>query len=109
MTSEAEFQNMVIDLMHLYGWHVNHTRRSIGKHGRWVTATSCRGFPDLTAWNPRQLRFLFAELKSEKGRVTPDQHDVLASMAETRHRGLRLASVQLRRHPSRPQRATTHG
>ena len=81
--TEAEFQQQVIDLAHLYGWHVNHTRRSIGKHGRWVTATSCRGFPDLTTWNPRQLRFLFAELKTEKGRVTPDQHDVLASMAET--------------------------
>lgn len=78
--SEVEWQQIVVDLAHRLGWRHNFTRRSIGKGRRWTTATSCRGWPDLTLWSPRHGRVVFAELKSDTGRVEPEQEDVLASL-----------------------------
>lgn len=80
-TTEAQFQAQVVELAELLGWTVNHTRRSVGKGGRWTTATSVVGYPDLTCWHPRQRRVLFVELKSEAGKLTPEQEAVLASLA----------------------------
>lgn len=80
MTDEATFQAQVVELARILGWRCNHHRRSIGKGNRWTTATSVVGFPDLTLW--RRGRIVFAELKSATGRLTPEQREVLASLAE---------------------------
>lgn len=78
--TEAEFQAQVLDLARIFGWRSMHVRRSIGKQRRWTTATSCDGWPDLFLWNAKQGRHLAAELKSESGKVRPEQDEVLASL-----------------------------
>ena len=79
--SEAEFQHSVTELATLWGWRVLHIRRSIDGHdGRWRTTTSIAGWPDILAWRPGQV--IAAELKSEAGRLTRQQKDVLASLAD---------------------------
>lgn len=81
--TEAEFQAQVTHLAKILGWNVLHIRRSIGKGHRWTTTTSIVGYPDLTLWNEKQKRIIFAELKSEHGVLTPEQIDVLHSLDRT--------------------------
>jgi hypothetical protein len=78
--SEAEWQQQVVDLAGLLNWRHLHVRRSIGKGQRWTTATNVKGFPDLLLWHEIQQRVIGAELKTEKGRVTPEQKEVLRSL-----------------------------
>jgi len=72
--TEAEFQSKVIDLAKWCGWRVFHPRPAqIGSEGRWATHyTGDAGFPDLVLCHPRK-GVLFAELKSDKGRVSTAQ------------------------------------
>lgn len=63
--SEADWQNEVTRLAHLYGWRLQyHTHDS---------RRSNPGFPDLVLINAQAARILFLELKTEKGRPTPEQ------------------------------------
>lgn len=77
---EAEWQQQVIDLAHALGWKHLHVRRSIGKGRKWVTATNVP-WPDLTLWSERQRRLIVAELKTDRGKATPGQEEVLWSLA----------------------------
>jgi len=77
--SEAEFQRQVVDLCALYGWRHMHVRRSIGKAQRWTTATNVTGWPDLVIWKPGR-RVMFRELKTDRGKLTHEQVDVLDSL-----------------------------
>jgi len=79
--TEAEWQQQVIDLAHVLGYRHMHVRRSIGKGNRWVTATNVVGWPDLVLWSERQQRLLCVELKSETGKLSDEQDEVLASLA----------------------------
>jgi hypothetical protein len=74
--TEAELQTLVVDLAHTYGWRVMHVRPSRVGEERWATATSIPGWPDLTLLG--HGRALFVELKSEKGRLRPEQLEVIA-------------------------------
>lgn len=78
--TEAQFQQQVTDLCDLLGWRWNHVRRSIGKHQRWTTATSVIGWPDLAIWG--HGRFLLVELKTDRGKLTAAQRDVLGSLRD---------------------------
>jgi len=69
--SEKAFQQQVIDLAHLYGYLVYHTHDS---------RRSAPGFPDLTFAHPTRGDFFLAELKSERGRVTPHQEQWIAAL-----------------------------
>lgn len=60
--SEAEFQQQVLDLAQLGGWSAYHTHDS---------RRSQAGWPDLVLCRPPEL--IFAELKSETGKVSPEQ------------------------------------
>tara|TARA_R110000744_G_scaffold112956_1_gene211702 strand:+ start:277 stop:606 length:330 start_codon:yes stop_codon:yes gene_type:complete len=60
--SETTFLNWVMDLANQATWLVYHTHDS---------RRSQPGFPDLTM--AKGGRLIFAELKSEKGRVSPHQ------------------------------------
>ncbi|MBM3940449.1 MAG: VRR-NUC domain-containing protein [SAR202 cluster bacterium] len=62
--SEAEFQAVVVELARLEGWLVYHTRDSRG---------SAVGFPDLVMVHPTASRVVFAELKSERGKLSMAQ------------------------------------
>lgn len=81
--TEAEFQGQVVELAGILGWHHLHVRRSIGKRNgasAHQTATNVKGWPDLLLWREGSHRLVAAELKSEKGRPTPEQLEVLASL-----------------------------
>ena len=61
--TEAELQQLITDAAELNGWlvfHDNDSRRNVA------------GFPDLVL--VKSPRVLFLELKSEIGRVRPEQH-----------------------------------
>lgn len=60
--TEAGFQQAVVELATLRGWLCYHTHDS---------RRSNAGYPDLTL--ARHRRLVFAELKSETGRVAPAQ------------------------------------
>ncbi len=60
--SEKQFQAQVIELAQLCGWRCYHTHDS---------RCSAPGFPDLVL--ARSPRLVFAELKSEEGRIRPEQ------------------------------------
>jgi hypothetical protein len=71
--TEAQFLQQVRDLALLTGWTVYHTHDS---------RRSDAGFPDIVAVNPRQARTIFAELKTQTGRLSDAQKAWLASLAE---------------------------
>lgn len=76
--TEADFQRQVVELAGICGWKHLHVRRTIGRGRKWTTSTNLAGWPDLLCWRPG--RMIAAELKSEGGKVTEDQADVLASL-----------------------------
>lgn len=82
-TSERDFQRTVTDLLRSLGWKHMHPRASRGQGGRgagWVTATNVPGWPDLVCWHEGQERLLFAELKTDTGKLTGQQEALLASL-----------------------------
>lgn len=70
-TAEAAFQDEVLGLARLYGWRAYHTHDS---------RRSAPGFPDLVLVRPPRL--IFAELKTDTGRVKPEQEAWLEALAE---------------------------
>ncbi len=79
---ETIFQNQVIHVAQLHGWTVMHVypqtsrRRNGSTYTR--TATTVPGWPDLLCYKPG--RFIARELKTDIGRVTPKQKQVLADL-----------------------------
>jgi hypothetical protein len=82
---ESHFQNSVIMLAKLHGWLVMHTRAVEIRPGVWKTPlTGHPGYPDLTL-SHRYRGVIFAELKSDIGRVSPTQkawHEVLTEAGQ---------------------------
>jgi len=60
--SERDLREQVRSLCKVFGWRLAFTQYSI---------RSPKGFPDLVLCRP--TRVVYAELKSEKGKVTPEQ------------------------------------
>jgi len=71
--TEKEFLQQVRDLAKLCGWLVYHTYDS---------RRSPEGFPDLVL--VRGDKVIFAELKSERGRVRPEQRMWLDALEKVR-------------------------
>jgi hypothetical protein len=63
-TTKAELQALVVDLAHTHDWR--------------VTATSIPGWPAIVLLGHN--RALFIELKSETGRVRPEQREVIGHL-----------------------------
>jgi len=70
-TTEKEFQSQIKDLAKIYGWRYYHTFLS-----KW----SVQGFPDCVLVKPP--RVIFAELKSNKGKVNDKQHEWLDDLSK---------------------------
>lgn len=62
--TEAQLQGTVEQMATVLGWRWYHTYRS---------DRSPKGFPDLVMIHPGQTRTIWAELKSERGRLTREQ------------------------------------
>ncbi len=74
--TEAQFQRQVVDLAELYGYRCHHP---------WISIHSSSGWPDIALFRPG--RFLLAELKTQRGKLSPAQHDTIDL--------LRLAGVEV--------------
>lgn len=70
-TLEAEFQQQLIDMAHLFGWIVAHFRPALTKRG-WRTPVSAdgKGFPDLVLVRDRTI---YVEVKREGEKLSEDQ------------------------------------
>lgn len=69
LVTEKEFQSQVIEFAKMNGWRAY----SIPDARR---ATEI-GYPDITLWHPVFKKFMFAELKREKGKLRVDQVRVI--------------------------------
>lgn len=77
--TEAQLQSAVIDCARLLGWRVAHFRPARTIDGwRTPVAADGAGFPDLVL--ARRGVVIFAELKGEKGRLTPEQRGWLSTL-----------------------------
>lgn len=73
--TEAEFMGQLIELAQWRGWRVHHTRPAWTGKGWRTPIQGDPGFPDLVLVRKirKHVRVIFAELKSDKGRLTDDQ------------------------------------
>ena len=79
--NERAFQRQVIALAKRHGWLVFHPLTS-QKRGAWSTfQLGHKGFPDLVLAHPAS-GVIFAELKSQKGKVSADQEHWRAVLEE---------------------------
>lgn len=75
--TEAQHQKNVEQILAMYGWRYFHAPDNRPVNGRIQNVKA--GYPDLTA--VRGTRLLYAELKRETGKTTPDQDDWLRDLA----------------------------
>lgn len=75
--TEAELVDSVIDLAQRLGFLVAHFRPAMLADGRYRTAVQGdgKGFPDLVLVRDSSPRLLFAECKSETGKLTVEQEE----------------------------------
>jgi hypothetical protein len=72
--SEKELQDNVIDLAHALGYLVHAERPAMNLNHEWRTPIQGdKGFPDLVLVSRKQKSIIFAELKSEKGKLFNEQ------------------------------------
>ncbi|MGG7653524.1 VRR-NUC domain-containing protein [Kocuria rosea] len=69
--SEDQLQNHVLQLATVFGWRFHHETDS---------RRSRPGFPDLVLVHPKLGRVLWRELKSERGRVRPEQREWISDL-----------------------------
>ena len=83
---ESELLDNVLQLAKLRGWLAAHFRPAQTRRG-WRTAVSGdgAGFPDLVM--VRKDRCLFVELKSERGKLSPNQETWLGFLTGANQRG----------------------
>lgn len=94
--TEREWQKHVIDVARAYGWtvfHVGDSRRQV-KGGRMVGDRQIAGFPDLTLVHPAR-GFVFAELKTDKGKLSDKQVETLDLMAAASTRCANFVKVHV--------------
>jgi hypothetical protein len=74
--TEAELQTNVRQVARLGGWLMYHTNDS---------RRSDKGFPDLVFVHPMSGRTVYAELKSAKGRIRPEQQQWIEALYRGGH------------------------
>ncbi len=79
--SERDLQNAIVDAAHLYGYLVFHTRPALSAKG-WRTPVQYdgKGFVDLVLVGAD--RIIFAEIKSEKGKLSREQEHWLEGLSK---------------------------
>ena len=78
--TEKQFQRQVIQFARMCGWRIAHFRPAQNSKGQWRTpvAADGKGFPDLVL--VRGVNLIFAELKTDKGRLQPEQKQWLEAL-----------------------------
>lgn len=77
--SEREFQTLVLDIAAMNKWKVTHFRPGMNRRGEWATPLQGDpGWPDLVLVKPP--RAIFAELKSARGKLSPEQVEWLEAL-----------------------------
>ena len=71
--TEREFQDAVVDMAKLLGWHVHHTRPARTEKGWRTPIQGHAGFPDLVLMRPPDL--MFVELKVRPNKLTKAQRE----------------------------------
>lgn len=69
---EADYQRQIVDLARYYHWR---------HHQTWISIRSPAGFPDLVLVHVPDKRLVFIEVKSEKGKLSPEQRSWLWDLA----------------------------
>ena len=84
--SEKEFLEQVLALGKLYHWRCAHFRHALQRDGKYLTPVQAdgAGFPDLVM--VRDERVVWAELKSEKGRVSDRQLEWIKALAKAKQK-----------------------
>ena len=78
--SEKDLQNAIMEYLGYNGWLRAHFRPAKTQAGNWITAMQGdTGYPDVTAVKGHRL--VFAELKTEKGKITATQEQWLDALA----------------------------
>ena len=81
--NEAQLQDKVVAVARHAGWCVMHTRPARTMSGGWATPLQGhKGFPDLVLVHPSRNLLVFAELKSDKGRLEPEQRRWLDALQD---------------------------
>ena len=79
---ERDFAEQVESILNVFGWTWKHDLPAMRQSGRWSTATKgFIGFPDYIA--VRGDRIVCAEIKAQKGRLSPDQKRWLSLLEQT--------------------------
>lgn len=73
---ERDFQTLVEGIMRANRWSVYSIKRSD------LAMATLSGYPDITAWRVHDRRLIFAELKTDTGRVSPAQQAVLDELRQ---------------------------
>ena len=86
--TEADLLDSVLDLAQLLKWRRVHFRPAmVAKDGKLTYRTAVQGdgqgYPDLTMVHRKQKRLVYAECKSDKGRVSPEQKEWLDDLDST--------------------------
>jgi hypothetical protein len=79
--SEAEWMVAIGDRLDYYGWTWHDTYPTRRTPGRWTPEHSAKGVPDLICLRPP--RVLWLEIKTETGRVTPQQEAWLEGLRQS--------------------------
>src|SRR5688572_2816806 len=78
--TESAFQRQVMALGKLFGWRACHFLPGMNRRGQWRTAVQGQGngFPDVVLVRDRVS---WVELKTDTGRLTPEQEDWAACLS----------------------------
>lgn len=107
---EYELQSQIAQLAHILGWETIAFRPAMTKRGMRTpgTGSMAKGWPDMTLVRTRDRRIIFAELKSNVGKLSPDQERVIDVLTMLTADGMIRSGVYPGGPPYEPTRVEVH-